>query len=187
VSGEIYDTDQKRIRLPSDLSGNNYSGSFTHYTTPVLITNGSVSFTQRSDRPDAHSQTLGLKRFIKKTKSALHLEGGHYANVGQLREHSLYGEVQAYSVKGEWQQRVMQKFIGIAGYRYYNETVAARHDLENTTALASDSIYAMVKYRFGHKRWLESSHEFNSFIEQYSTNEPRTAMLVGMGLVAQFK
>lgn len=184
ASGEIYDTDQRRLRLPSDLVGKNLSASLTHYTSPLLVTTGKFSFTQRSDRPNAHSQKLGVKRFIKQTHSAIHIEGGHYANVGQLKPESLFGHVQAFSLKSEWHQKMGRSIVGTTGYRYYSEFVTARHDLENDSAMASDSIYAKIKYRFGHKQWLDEANELNSFIEQYSTNRNQKAWLVGFGVVA---
>lgn len=187
ISAEIYDTDQTRVRLPTDLEGQNATVSFVHYTTPVLITTGSASFTQRSDRPNAHAETIGIRRYFKKTRSALHLGGGYFTNIGELNGDALFGSVSAYSVKGEWHQRFMRKFIAMAGYRYYSESVQARNEFENTTALASDSIYAKLRYRFGAKRWLEPSHEARLFAEQYSTNDDRSAILMGLGLSAQFK
>jgi len=186
VSAIVYDTISRRVRLPENISGTSYSLNFLHLTTPKLMLNGDYTFSQRSDRPDAHAFNVLGRYFFPAPHAALHLGGSYFANAPGLKESSLYGLVEAFAVEVSWQQRFGDNWVLVPGYRYYREWTAARHDDDTSILLVTDSPSLVVRYRWGHARWIETANEAYFMAQRYHSNEPREGMLLGAGHIWHF-
>jgi len=175
------DTDGVLIRVPSDLTGLNLGLNMTHFTTPSTILKGGFSWTQRSDRPNAWAANGEVRQYISMTRSAVHAGFGHYENVGQIEPVTYDGQVIANTGKIEWHQRLWSKFAATGGYRLYVESEKPRAADASTKQLGTDYIYGTLRWRYGSPTWVADSDEIYGFFGRYTTNEPLTGMLVGIG------
>lgn len=180
-SVEFTDTDGKRIRTAADLHGLNMNLSLMHFTTPTTILRGSVSATERSDRPPASSESAEIRQFITPADAAVHLAVTHYENVGQIEDTQTYGSIVANNARLEWNQHVFKRAILMGGYRYYLETEKPRAADADRKRLGTDAVYGTFRWRFGGGLWTADAPEAYGFVSRYNTNVPTHGYVVGFG------
>lgn len=176
--------DGQLLDLPKKVDSLTLGMSIYQLTTPNLILQGGYQLVNQSNRPLAHGVNAEGRYFIKKIKSAVHLKGAYYSNTGEIGLDTLHGEVTAYSVSGEWHQRLMRRFVVAAGYRYYFEKELPRDGISSIKQVGSDHIYGSLRWRFNaRKRWLSTySPELVLFGGSYTSNEPNSGYHMGMSL-----
>jgi len=178
---EFTDTDGKRVTTPEALAGANVAFSATHFTTPTTILRGSVSHTERSDRPPASSVGAEVRQFLNATESAVHVALNHYENVGSIDASQQYGSIVANGARLEWHQRLASRLALMGGYRSYLESEKPRAADAARRRLGSDSIYGSLRWRPGMGGWTDEASELYLVFARYTTNVPSSAWLAGLG------
>lgn len=175
------DFDGQRVVLPENLEGYNLSIGLTSFVTTSTIFTSNLSYTTRNDRPPAESAAVEIRQYFSATKSALHVGGSHYENVGSLDPVTFTGEILANSFYAEWHQRILSRAILMGGYRYYVETEKPRAEGADVKQLGTDSVYATLRYRDSEVGWTQEASEVYLFGSIYSTNAPQRGQLLGLG------
>ncbi len=179
--------DLQRVYLPENVDGWNFGVSFYQLTTPNLILRGGYNLITRSDRPNAHALNAEGRYYVEPTRSAIHLKGAYYLNVGEVKPVSLYGEVEAYSASLEWHQRLAKQWILMGGYRYYFEKETPVAATASINQIGSDYFYGSLRWRFADVGWTaEESPEIYVFGGFYQNNEPNKAYMSGIGASLYF-
>ncbi len=178
---EFTDTDGKRIRTPADLHGNNVAFGATHFTTPTTILRGSVSVTDRSDRPLASAASGEVRQFITQANGVVHFAMTHYENVGAVDDTQQVGSIVANNARLEWHQRLFERAIVMGGYRYYLEIENPRALDAANKQVGSDAMYTSLRYRFGDGSWTDEAPEMYLFASRYNTNVPTRGHVLGIG------
>lgn len=178
---EFTDTDGKRIRTPADLHGNNVALGATHFTTPTTILRGSVSVTDRSDRPLASAVSGEVRQFIAPVNGVVHFAMTHYENVGAVDDTQQVGSIVANNARLEWHQRLFERAILMGGYRYYLEVENPRAPDAENKQIGSDALYTSLRYRFGDGSWTDEAPEAYLFASRYNTNVPTRGHVLGFG------
>ena len=179
---QFTDTDGKRIRTPTDLNGNNLTLNVTHLTTPTTILRGSLSGTERSDRPPAGSESAEIRQFVTPANAAVLVAVTHYENVGQIDDTQQFGTIVANNARFEWNQRLLVHAILMGGYRYYLEEEKPRALDADRKQIGTDALYGSFRWRFtSAAAWTDDAPEAYLFFSRYNTNAPTLGSVVGFG------
>lgn len=186
------DFDRQEIITLANISGVSAGLQFYHLTSPSLILRGGYTLTQRSDRPLAHGLQLEARYFIGGLNAAVHAAGTYYINRGTIGLNTLLGEVDANSLQVQWHQGISNRFVLMAGYRRYLETITPRVQEVNQVKSGTDYIHGSLRWLFtGNKPWTTSGiPELSIFGGHYTANETTdttTEPNVGIMIGAAFK
>jgi hypothetical protein len=120
---------------------------------------------------------------------SVHLAGTYYLNKGVIEPITLLGEVDANSVQVQWHQGLANRFVAMAGYRRYLETITPRVQAAPEAKTGSDYIHGSLRWLFpGDRPWTTSGiPELSLFGGFYIANEisdnfsePNNGVMIGI-------
>ncbi len=184
VINDYVDVDSVRVVTPEVVDKRTYSLSAMHFTTPTLITMGSLYYMTQSDRPDTGAVDFQLRKFITAYDATVFLKMGYLDNSGDIEPITTYGEIKSNQVEVIWNQRFIDRYIASFGVRSYQQIEVERAN-EINSPLGSDFIHTKLTYRDYDKSWLDPSNEYYFFGGSYVSSAEQNSYVLGIGLKRQ--
>ena len=166
---DVTDVDGKRILTPERIGGTSTSVSWMHLATPEFIWLGNLTAILREDRPDAFSGNIEGRYFVAPANAAIQGSLARFEDSGTVKPVTITGSITATTTSIEWHQKYGTRMIIAPGYRWYRETETPRAENGVQKNLASDQVYATLRYRFWQDYWLEDASEIFLSAGSYST------------------
>jgi hypothetical protein len=180
----FYDVNADLVFLPTLVSGDSYTLSLRHLTTPSTALQGQYSIINRTDRPRAEVSSFEVRQLIKPTASAVIASIGHFENIGRLTKESSYHSLSANSAMLTLKQALVpdeKKAIAEISYRYYEETAKSSEFLRDADPLHSALTTVSLRSMLDEGPWALQKNEAYLFVGHYEAKGLTHGYLYGAG------
>lgn len=182
---EILDFDATTLTAPETVNSRSVTGTARHLTSPTTMTLGSVSITERTDRPVTRFYHVGVRQYVPSARGAVHASVYRGFNHGTLSTKTLYGEVDSWTGELAWIQELGDSNQIRLGWRVHQELETGRAYQDQTQfgsdlysiALASDIDPALT---FGRPLTIDVG------FAHYETNQELVANTANLGFTGRF-
>lgn len=186
---ETLGADSDVVSPPSLITSTGTTVSSKYLATPTTISTLSFTHVEKNDRPPANIYGFGIKQFVPKTQSAVHLDIARGFNQGRVTNRSDYGEVNAWIAELAFLQNLWRGSSAKAAYRYYKEDETTR--VENDEYVRGSDMVSLALAQELTKTPISLPLVVEISGARYKTNdlgegEKLSANIFELGLLAKF-